>query len=169
MSDSPMLYVGTYAKYNNGSIEGAWLKLSDYMDAEEFYEACNELHADEEDPELMFQDFDNFSKCFYSECSPDINGIYEYMEACENFDKKLVDAVLDDGGYLDGIEDYFYVSDFDSDYDIGANYIEQLYGDIENLDKETLARYFDFKAFGRDLQYNYTKVVTESGDVYFGC
>ena len=169
MSDSPMLYVGTYAKYNNGSIEGAWLKLSDYMDAKEFYEACNELHADEEDPELMFQDFDNFPKCFYSECSPDINGIYEYMEACENFDKELVDAVLDDGGCLDGIENYFYVSDFDSDYDIGVNYIEQLYGDIENLDKETLARYFDFKAFGRDLQYNYTKVVTESGDVYFGC
>ena len=38
------VYVGTYAKYNNGSLSGAWLDLSDYSDKEEFYEACRELH-----------------------------------------------------------------------------------------------------------------------------
>ena len=43
------VYVGTYAKYNNGSLSGAWLDLSDYSDKEEFYEACRELHKDEED------------------------------------------------------------------------------------------------------------------------
>lgn len=48
------IYVGTYAKYNEGSIFGKWLDLSDYSDSEEFYEACRELHKDEEDPELMF-------------------------------------------------------------------------------------------------------------------
>ena len=52
------LYVGTYAKYNNGSIDGKWLDLDDYADAEEFEEACRELHSDEADPELMFQDVD---------------------------------------------------------------------------------------------------------------
>ena len=26
------VYVGTYAKYNNGSLSGAWLDLSDYSD-----------------------------------------------------------------------------------------------------------------------------------------
>ena len=34
------VYVGTYGKYNNGSLFGAWLDLSDYADKEEFYEAC---------------------------------------------------------------------------------------------------------------------------------
>ena len=38
------VYVGTYVKYNNGSLSGAWLDLSDYSDKEEFYEACRELH-----------------------------------------------------------------------------------------------------------------------------
>ena len=42
------VYVGTYGKYNNGSLSGAWLDLSDYSDKEEFYEACRELHKDEE-------------------------------------------------------------------------------------------------------------------------
>lgn len=53
------VYVGTYAKYNNGSLFGKWLDLSDYSDKEEFIEACWELHKDEEDPELMFQDYEN--------------------------------------------------------------------------------------------------------------
>ena len=38
------VYVGTYGKYNNGSLFGAWLDLSDYSDKEDFYEACRELH-----------------------------------------------------------------------------------------------------------------------------
>ena len=41
------VYVGTYAKYNNGSLSGAWLNLSDYSDKEEFYEACRELQPPE--------------------------------------------------------------------------------------------------------------------------
>lgn len=52
------IYVGTYAKYNNGSIFGEWMNLSDYEDLEEFYTACKELHKDEQDPEFMFQDFE---------------------------------------------------------------------------------------------------------------
>ena len=40
------VYVGTYGKYNNGSLFGAWLDLSDYTDKEEFYEACRELHKE---------------------------------------------------------------------------------------------------------------------------
>lgn len=52
------IYVGTYGKYNEGSIDGEWLTLSDYSDLDEFFEACKELHEDEEDPEFMFQDFE---------------------------------------------------------------------------------------------------------------
>lgn len=53
------IYVGTYGKYNAGSIFGKWLNLSDYADKEEFYIACRELHNDEADPEFMFQDYEN--------------------------------------------------------------------------------------------------------------
>ena len=41
------LYVGTYAKYNAGSIEGMWIDLETYSDAEEFFEVCRALHSDE--------------------------------------------------------------------------------------------------------------------------
>lgn len=48
------LYVGTYHKYNCGSLQGKWLNLNDYSDKKEFIRACYDLHKDEEDPELMF-------------------------------------------------------------------------------------------------------------------
>ena len=40
------VYVGTYAKYAGGSIEGAWLNISDYDSLEDFLKACRELHKE---------------------------------------------------------------------------------------------------------------------------
>lgn len=34
------LYCGTYAKYNGGSLAGAWLNLDDYKDGAAFEAAC---------------------------------------------------------------------------------------------------------------------------------
>ena len=42
----PRIYVGTYAKYNNGSISGDWLDLEDYRDRDGFYRVCAALHCD---------------------------------------------------------------------------------------------------------------------------
>ena len=60
--EKPAIYVGTYKKYNNGSIQGAWFDLTKFDCLEDFIEACEELHDDEDDPELMYQDFENFPK-----------------------------------------------------------------------------------------------------------
>lgn len=54
------VYVGTYRKYNNGSIKGAWLDLADYATYQEFMAACRKLHKDESDPEFMIQDTSDF-------------------------------------------------------------------------------------------------------------
>lgn len=62
------IYVGTYAKYNEGSLFGKWMQLSDYSDLVEFYDACKELHKDEEDPELMFQDWEEIPEGLIGEC-----------------------------------------------------------------------------------------------------
>ena len=55
---NPRVYVGTYAKYNSGSINGAWLTLTDYATYADFCKAARALHKDERDPELMIQDID---------------------------------------------------------------------------------------------------------------
>lgn len=81
------IYVGTYAKYNDGSIFGKWLDLSDYSDKEEFYEACRELHKDEHDPELMFQDWEYIPSGLIGESWLSDN-IFEIIEAIEDMGEK---------------------------------------------------------------------------------
>ena len=52
------VYVGTYEKYNNGNLKGKFLPIELFEDSNSFYEACKNLHSDESDPELMFQDWE---------------------------------------------------------------------------------------------------------------
>ena len=54
------VYVGTYGKYNNGSLAGGWLDLADYPKYSDFLAACRKLHKNERDPEFMIQDTEDF-------------------------------------------------------------------------------------------------------------
>ncbi|WP_051891267.1 antirestriction protein ArdA [Chryseobacterium sp. JM1] len=65
--DEARVYVGTYKKYNEGSLYGRWIELSDYTYINEFYNVCKELHRDEDDPEYMFQDYENIPENLISE------------------------------------------------------------------------------------------------------
>lgn len=85
------LYVGTYKKYNEGSIQGAWVSLEDFTDGESFLDYCKELHSDEEDPEFMFQDFEGFPDSFYSECmnSDDLDELFNFLNLDDD-NKKII-------------------------------------------------------------------------------
>lgn len=115
----PRIYVGTYGKYSSGSIDGAWLNLDDYKDKDEFYEAARELHKDESDPELMFQDYEGFPEQYYNESStpdelwawlalsPDQREILEmYIEATGNSDATIEKAEEAFQGKYDSEEDW---------------------------------------------------------------
>jgi antirestriction protein len=101
--NEPSIYVGTYAKYNNGSIAGKWLVLSDFDSRDEFYEACKELHKDEADPEYMFQDYQGFPKAFYSESSVQ-EELWDWL-ALDEDDQKLLEVYKDNVNQEGGIEE----------------------------------------------------------------
>ena len=54
--ETARVYVGTWKKYNDGNLAGAWLDLTKYANYQDFLKACYNLHSDESDPELMIQD-----------------------------------------------------------------------------------------------------------------
>lgn len=145
------IYVGTYAKYNNGSIAGAWLDLSNYADAGEFILAARELHKDEADPELMFQDYEGFPAAFYSE-SCIKSQLWDYLELNED-DRKLLDvyqsAVSQDGD-IDDARDAFN-GIYDSPEDWAAEFLEST-GQLAEI-PENLRNYFDYEAFARDCGF----------------
>jgi antirestriction protein len=152
------IYVGTYAKYNSGSIQGAWLDLEDYSDKEAFLEACKELHKDESDPELMFQDFEGFPRSFYSESSVS-DELFAYLELDED-DRKLLDVYREgvrDDGTIEQARDAFMGSGYSNESDWAAQWLEET-GGLEGVPKH-LENYIDFESYARDARLG--------GDVVF--
>lgn len=159
------LYVGTYSKYNSGSIKGAWLDLEDYSDKDAFLSACCELHKDESDPELMFQDYEGFPRSLYSESNiPD--ALWDWLELDED-DRELLavyqDSINQDADIDEARENF--CGKFDSEEDWAADYLEDT-GGLENV-PEHLRNYIDFEAYARDARLGGDIVfVRHDGDVW---
>lgn len=147
----PSVYVGTYGKYNEGSLCGLWIDLSSFSDYDEFIDFCNAIHADEEDPELMAQDYEAFPRQWYNEgfmSEEDFDHIQEYTELCDKYDVDAVDDYMEFADELDNFEEA-YCGEWDSEEDFARHIVEECW-DIERTMGD-LSRYFDYEAFGRDL------------------
>ena len=156
------IYVSTYAKYNNGSLQGDWLSLDSYSSLEGFYDACVVLHADEVDPEFMFQDFENFPSVFCTETTLD-ERVFEWL-ALGVVDREIVDAFLECIGDSPNVFENSlaaYQGQHDCYADFAYEYIESIVM-LYNVD-ENIKRYFDYDAFTRDLMFDYTSY----NDYYF--
>ncbi len=157
MNTEARIYVGTYAKYNSGSIQGEWLTASDYTDKEDFLKACAELHSDEADPELMFQDYEGIPKGMVSESSVE-DALWEWLELDE--DEQTLLAVyqehVNQDGTIEEARDCFHGT-FRTKEDYAEDYMESA-GGLERM-PQNLRCYFDFEAYARDCEL--------SGDVTF--
>ena len=133
------------------------MELNDYSDRDEFYEACAELHADEEDPELMFQDWENIPECWITESSVD-EKIWDWIN-CDDSNKDALDAYLNYfGDEYDSFDDLIddlndkYHGDFSDELNPRTAYAEQLFDEsyIDDI-PENVRYYIDYEKFARDL------------------
>ena len=154
-SDEPALYCGTYGKYNSGNLSGMWVNLSTFDYYEDFENFCKAIHADEADPELMYQDYENMPRSLYHESmgEEEFNNLLEYCELCDDYSVEAVDDFLeffrpDDLGRMQDA----YVGVYDSKEDFAKEEVinrfnsEKIMGDF--------ADYFDYEAYARDLFIN---------------
>jgi len=154
---TPKLYIGTYNKYNSGSLRGEWVDMTQFSDTDEFYAYIKKLHKDESDPEYMAQDFEEMPKDLYSESfDPDtIEKIIEFANLSEH-EQDMVTEYLDneslekDETMQDIIDRCVFQAD-DSLMNIETQYAydyeEQ--GCIEI--PEHLQNYFDYETYGKDI------------------
>ena len=152
------IYVGTYYKYNCGSIAGDWIDVTG-LDKEEFYSKCKELHKEEEDPEYHFQDWEcNHLLDSYVDESGIDEEFWELKEQVKDFSDEQLEALTayqSIFGTID-IEDfeekYFghfagFFGDINSEF--GQHMLEEL-GELEQVPQH-LRYYIDAEAYGRDL------------------
>jgi antirestriction protein len=151
---APSLYVGTYSKYNSGSIAGEWMTLTDFIDKDDFLAGCALLHADETDPEFMFQDFEGFPSSLYSESS--CGAIFEFIEQVQSLDVEyeVIEAALELDIPFDEIEDA-YEGDFESEESFAENWYEQAAWDEKIPD--FIRNCMDFqRLWDSSLRFDYT-------------
>ena len=153
----PSVYVGTYAKYNEGSLCGLWVDLPSFDDYDEFINFCKAIHADEEDPELMAQDYECFPRQWYNEgfmSEEDFDHIKEYTEMCDKHSVEAVDDYMELHDDLDNFEEA-YCGEWDSEEDFARHIVDECY-DLERT-MGNLSQYFDYEAFARELfMYDYS-------------
>lgn len=163
--DTVSIYVGTYRKYNEGSLFGKWLNLSDYSDYDKLIEAMKDLHKDEKDPEFMFQDYEcspffvNLKLIGESYLSKDIYEIADQINT-SGLEVEVVEAYLDCIGYyskdldelLERISDSYY-GEYDSDEDFAQHILEEDGTIPENLPS---CLYIDWEMTAKHLMYDYS-------------
>lgn len=163
-SGNPAVYVGTYGKYNEGSLKGEWIDLTTFCDYPDFLEFCERLHADEADPELMFQDYEGFPSAYYGESHLDFDEIIEYSELSED-EQQAFDAYADNIGSSATIEGFreAYIGEFDS----GADFAEYYYTETGCFNTDDLPDWLrnniDWDGVWRDLKED----VFENNGYYF--
>lgn len=161
------IYVGTYRKYNNGSIAGAWIDL-DGLDKDAFWEKVNELHADEiaatGEIEPMFQDWEGVPKGMVSESY--INDeLWAWLELDED-DRELVDlyrAEVNQDGTIEQARECFR-GKADSETDWAYDWWEET-GMSASIPKD-LRGYIDYAAWVRDMKHSGVNFVRHNGDVW---
>lgn len=148
-TDAPAVYVGTYGKYNSGSLAGEWLDISTFYDWDEYKQILALLHADENDPEYMVQDFENFPKEWYAEwINEDTFWKIKGYAEMDDDDKEKFEI------YMDEIDEEITPDEFND----SIGWLE--YDDLEDYGRQALMvqhsfpswveRYIDFKLFARE-------------------
>ena len=154
-SGSPALYCGTYGKYNSGNMSGMWVNVSTFDDYEDFVNFCLAIHADESEPELMYQDYENMPDSLYHESmgEEEFNKIAEYCELCDDYSVEAVEDFLKlyRPDYIDMMR-VAYAGVYDSKEDFAREIVNECY-DLEKMMGD-LAYYFDYEEFARDLFLN---------------
>ena len=120
----------------------------DYDDQDDFLRACRELHADEADPELMFCDHEGIPREFIGECylKPEF---WDYMHS--PIDKGVKEAYM----YLfnEWNEDRCYdsyIGEFNNIEKLAEHVVDEM--DILAEIPQNLQCYFDYEAYGRDME-----------------
>lgn len=151
ITTQPAVYVGTYGKYNDGSIFGKWIDLTFIDDEEDFYNLCKEIHESEEDPEFMFQDWQSIPSRLISE-SGFTREFWDYLDQFKNSNNpEALEAFISYGYEAQDFEEAFQ-GEYESEIEFTYQLLDDL-GELDSIPKH-LQYYFDYEKYSNDLFIN---------------
>ena len=163
------IFLTNLGKYNEGELVGKWLELP--ADEEEISATLKTIGIDGE----------RYEESFITDCQIDIDGLkvgyydgLDYLndlaESVENMDdseKEIFSALLKNGYERHEaaalLDDCILYDGCDDMEEVAEQYADET-GLLESV-PEDLRGYFDFAAYGRDMELEATFIKTESGYV----
>lgn len=159
------IYLTNLRKYNEGYIIGRWVQLP--ISDEEIAEVLKDIGINEEYKEYFISDFECDVLGMHINEYSSIDELNEMADELYDMDEEEVkicstimkneNCTLDEAIEQKDNRLIITLNKNESNIDINLaySYIEKIYGDVINIDKATLVRYFDFERFGEDLKMNF--------------
>lgn len=151
------VWIGNLGKYNEGDLVGRWIELP--IDEDDLEKVLKSIGIDNEEYEEIFiADYDlPFDSSEFGEYTPleTLNEIAERYDDLEEYDKDIFNIITDELSLdeaFDVVENGDYVTYLNCDdmTDVAYEYVEET-GLLDDV-PETVARYFDYESFGRDME-----------------
>ena len=148
------IYVANLAKYNEGVLQGEWITLP--IDDEYLEKALERILGDDE--EIAIHDFEAPFRIHEYDSISRLNEIAEELENYTHLDDIILEGILEHTDSIDEALDILRDSDFRTYHDcqtmehVAMEIVEEA-GYLDGA-PEFLQRYFDYEAYGRDLEVN---------------
>lgn len=156
------VWIGNLGKYNEGELVGEWFSLPCDMD-----EVSKTIGLNEQYEEYQINDFDTNIKGLeiheYANIET-LNEFAEQLDGLEEHEQLILQAYIEVNGSSNLLNDMDSISFDDARIYYDVNDMEDVAHEIVeesgmlNGVNETLARYFDYEAYGRDLDIEGTFV-----------
>ena len=152
------VFLTNLGKYNEGYLIGEWLELP--ASQQEIDETMAKIGINEEYEEWFIIDYETSFNIEIGEYSnlDELNEIAEQLDELEEDAQEAIQAMLLDGyTFNEALEkanngDYRIYYDCDDMIDVAYQIVEEC-GYLNGI-PEAIARYFDYEAFGEDLDNN---------------
>ena len=161
------VFLTNLGKYNEGELLGEWVELP--ATQEELTKVFDRIQICHDKVDYSDECGNPYEEYFITDYETDIEGVEvgeysnldelnelaEQLDALEEDSQKAIQAMLLDGyTFNEALEkaingDYTIYFDCDNMTDVAYEIVEEC-GYLNNM-PETIARYFDYEAFGRDL------------------
>ena len=167
------VYLANQCRYNEGTLIGTWLKLPCKKD--KLQEALTTIGINEQYEEFFICDYQcKLSNLHISEFASiaELNELAEKIDELADYDYEKLGAVLECEScmtiaeileIIDELDNFDLLTEVDNDEALGEYYAEACC--IFHNIPDSISRYFDFEAYGRDIRLETNMCFTSYGAV----
>ena len=167
------IYLTNLGKYNEGCLMGEWVKLP--VDKDKLQEVLDRIGINQQYEEYFISDYETlFANLHISEYASinDLNELAERVDGLADYDYEKLAAVLECESsmsiaeileVIDNLDNFDLLADVEDDEALGEYYADV--GCIFHNIPDSIQRYFDFEAYGRDVRLESNMCFTSYGVV----